>query len=626
MSVNDMFGRRLRFPIELGEDESIPGAIARGVGLHVLVATKPVLDAAGVQLRHAGLAQLGTEQEITQLAGVIRCDPQALLDRRGSRVRGTTGKMHRHVRFGALTMPRAFLELNRRRIAPVSLAKRDYHRMHWMNLLLPYCAESLERLVDRCSHCDALLGWHFAQGIGHCDTCGELVVPAEAPVLAREFADGYRRFSNLSSPHHCAVELARSELPAELRQVDPGALVNFALQLGTIAEGSLSRYASNQALMSMEARNLAESAAIGTEFLQTFPFGLRDWVSERVESCGQDAVAIESLRARFRVLAGKSAYPGVPALVEHALPNIADYASPGLVTTKRYYLYIAVRQALRFNNFQMRRLKVCSSLKLRNLSAPAKRRLFQYDAEQIDQLAVILRRTKAGSSVGQRFRLPFYGIEQLCLNQDLEVESHFIQHIASDKLHVRSSSVADLLDRIRAASSKGKAPRGSVKLMYAANQIGGGLKPWGKIVGEMLGGSFPFWMSEPAGDLRHVMIMPRDLNLFRQTSVELRKLPLGLEQFMSQRDAAEVLNITPHHLAHLAEGLEIRFQRRGRGLAASRGDVLRAARCTAWPGEIGMHLGVKTQSVRSIMKDQGILNVSTGWDRQQLRRIGVLPA
>ena len=223
-------GRRLRFDIDVQEGESIAGAIARGVREHVLVRTAPVLAAAGVDLKHIGLSQLATHAELRRLAFAARCDAALLIARAGQRIVPEGGGRSMDARFGRLVMPWAHLELDRRRIGPSTLQARPFHRLSWMNLLLPYCPESLERLVDQCPRCDGALGWRRAVGIGHCDQCWTEIPPSDAPGLPDAPAGDYRLFALLSSPDPDGVERAMRLLPEALSDVPPGALVRLALR------------------------------------------------------------------------------------------------------------------------------------------------------------------------------------------------------------------------------------------------------------------------------------------------------------------------------------------------------------------------------------------------------------
>lgn len=151
---------------------------------HVLVRTRLVLDAAGVSIKHAGWSQLSTPEELRRIAHVVRCEPHQLIGRAGERVESGTGLFAVDAQFGRLIIPRAYLEFDSRRIAPLSLRRRDYHRVDWMNLLLPYCPESFEMLVSSCARCGADLGWRYAWGVGNCDICREIVDPSAEPGLA----------------------------------------------------------------------------------------------------------------------------------------------------------------------------------------------------------------------------------------------------------------------------------------------------------------------------------------------------------------------------------------------------------------------------------------------------------
>lgn len=141
----------------------------------------------------------------------------------------------------------------------------------------------------------------------------------------------------------------------------------------------------------------------------------------------------------------------------------------------------------------------------------------------------------------------------------------------------------------------------------------------------MLRSDVPFWLAKPEGNFGDIVVRPNDLAPFRRVPVELGKLPGGMCQYFCQEDAAEILNIKACQIVPNSKELGLRLEKSGPRHAISRGEVLKAARCVAWPGEIGWHLGVKAQKVRYIMKKKGIAPFATGWDRRQLQEAGILP-
>ncbi len=85
MESNLLTGQRLRFEMQMDLRESIPGRIARGGNENVLLWTRPVLEAAGVNLRYLGFSQLAAPDELERLAFVARCGVGELLANVGAR-------------------------------------------------------------------------------------------------------------------------------------------------------------------------------------------------------------------------------------------------------------------------------------------------------------------------------------------------------------------------------------------------------------------------------------------------------------------------------------------------------------------------------------------------------------
>ena len=163
------------------------------------------------------------------------------------------------------------------------------------------------------------------------------------------------------------------------------------------------------------------------------------------------------------------------------------------------------------------------------------------------------------------------------------------------------------------------------KLLLAADCIGGGPKPWAGIVEAMLRGEIPFWLIDRGDNFRDILVRPGNLARFRRAPVELRKLPGGVCQDFCQEDAAEILNIKVSDFVRISKDIGLCPQMSGRRQASPRSDLLKVASCVAWPGEIAWRLGVKPQKIRGLMRDEGIAPISTGWDRKQLQKVGLLP-
>lgn len=618
-------GRRLRFPVEMGDHESIPGAIVRGVRQHVLVRTAPVLEAAGVDLRHAGLAQIASAEELERLAFVTRCPANDFITRAGERLVRPDDDKSYEARFGRLVIPRAYLEFNRRRIGPTTLQGDAYHRASWMNALLPYCPESLERLVDSCSHCDTKLGWFHTQGVGHCDQCGKEVVPSAEQSLPDALADDYRLFALLSSPSPQGVEEACMQMPSSLSDLSPGSLLRLALLVGGIVQPEPVATTNRNTVISIPAPVLASVVASGAAHLRSWPTGFRSWVAGQMEELRGTPANLTALRARLKRLANRMTEPeDMVAAVVAAMPDLRQHVAHGFSVDRPYYLYKHVQRILGLNSPAMDALKKWPGIKFLKLNDGGKEQ-GQFDVEQIDMLHAVFRESVFIGSCASHFDLPIYAVEQLCAGEILEWEDHAALLATTTAVKVRGSSIRRLEEKIASKARLDQMPNDCVSLAVAAKRIGGRLKPWASIVKALRTGSLSFW--RPNGDfsIPSLRVRAKDLAAF-QTIVDT-EAPEGMtvSAVCSQKDAAEILNTSAENIAALTIKMGFPFERHGKGLAASRTAVLAAADSIAFNAEVALHENVHYRTVCDILTARGINPLHMGWKRVDLVREGILP-
>jgi hypothetical protein len=626
MSADSPLGRRLRFDLEMYYDESVPGAIARGVRDHVLIRTQPVLAAAGVRMKHIGYAQLATSAELERLAHVARCRPEAFVDRAGSRILSIEDGPSIDARFGDLILPRAYLELERRRIGPTSLRSRRHHRINWMNRLLPYCPESLERLVERCATCETSLGWRFALGIGHCEYCGTEIAPSEEPGLPEARREDFTLFAALSCPDGRSGAEARQSLPTVLADAGPGTLVRLALLAGGLVQDKPVKTTSRVAVVDLDAPILASVAAAGAALLRDWPVGFRTWVSDRSEKLRDSPEQFEELRIRLkRLVHARSEAPDLIKLVKLAVPNIEKHKSHGLVHGRRYYLYSDVQRVLGWDAELIRALRNWSGIRFVNVSSAPKNRMGQFDANQIDELATVFRGMVAMNSCTGRFKLPYYAIEQLCGAGLLEWEDHGAVLATTAWYGVRRASVDRLESALINAAESGRRPSDCLPLAVAMKGIGGRTKPWSAVIRSLESGQIQFWISGSKPTSRSLFVRPAGLAPLADVAADMPPLGFKAADTISQLDAAEVLNISAAVLERTRNELDIPFEQKGRALVAPIECVIAVARSLAWAGEISRHLKVGGAQVARIMRQLGIENVANGWCRDTLVLKGLLP-
>lgn len=617
-------GRRLRFDLAMGERESIPGAIARGVRDHVMVRTAPVLAAADVSMKHIGYSQIAGPDELRRLAYVARVEAERFIGSAGEPVRRAADDKSMETRFGSLLMPRVFLELDRRRIGPLSLQEQGYHRLSWMNLLLPYCPESLEQLVDRCTRCGSSLGWRYAAGIGNCDICDEEIAPATEPALTEALAENYRLFAQLSSPHAGGVDAAIMLMPSVLRGVDPGQLVRLALLLGGAVHDETGAFSRNK-VVELPAARLADVATTGTGLLRSWPTGLKEWVAGRTDELRNSPVEIERLRSRLRRIANRQLERSdIVDLVCGALPDLRMHAAHGFSNGGRYYLYKKVQSLLGLSSPRMDALKRWPAIEFLRLNTAGKEQ-GQFDVDQIDALVPAFRKTVGMSSCTTRLGLPLYAIEQLCGSGLLEWEDNGALLATGTFDRVRSVSLNDLIAGLKARAAPEGIPLDCTSLAVATKRIGGRLKPWATIIHALIDGRIRFWLKASTPTTASIMVRGRDLAAFQHVTDPAAPEGLPISPLINQLDTAEVLNISTALLSGIQEDLGLEFDKSGQGLATSRTQVLSIAAEIVSNAEASHHLGVHPKQVPGILDARRIRRRRGAWCRRHLIDESILP-
>lgn len=220
--------KRLRFECEPVADESAVGAFTAACHRHRLRSIASGLEGGGIRLSRPGSIQVAPPATLDAAAHVMRVDPGKL-----RAVAFTATERRDRVALGDLVMPRVAFDWERRRIGPITLRGRPHHRVAWLNLLLPYCPESLELLVDACPECGPL-GWRYTRGVAACEECGSTVPPSDQASLETEFADDYRHFADLVSRDTAATPAPVRRLPANLHLFSRTALVGVLLRAGIV--------------------------------------------------------------------------------------------------------------------------------------------------------------------------------------------------------------------------------------------------------------------------------------------------------------------------------------------------------------------------------------------------------
>jgi hypothetical protein len=530
------------------------------------------------------------------------------------------------VRFGQHLVPRQYLELDERRISPLSLRKSDHHRLAWMNLLLPYCPESLEQLTSACTLCEATLGWHYAKGIGVCEHCGREVARSVEPPLREELADDYRLFARLSSPDTRSVAEAMASMPSSLRSATPSSLVRLALQFGGLVQTEPVIAKSRVVIVALPKPLLGSIATAGTALLRSWPTSVQSWVEQRSEELRGDPEEFWRLRSRLQRLTQRGTEPDdVVKIVEEALPDLRRHAVHAFSSSHRYYLYKDVQKLLGLDAPQIDALRERPEITYRRTTRSSHRK-GQFDADQIDHLASIFRWSVPFNSCTGTFKLPLYAIEQCCRPGVLVREDHPAYFELKSQTSVRPDSLEALVAGLACKRSRQPLPSRAVSLSVASKRIGGRLKPWGSIIQALLDGAIEFWLADERPTTKSIFVRAGDFAVFDKVVDTPSDYGIETSPIVSQADVAEILNIKSGLLPHLSAIIGVPFIPDGRALVAQRLAVLAAAGGIAWDTEISWHLGVSFREVEDILSARDIeKRAGGGWRRRQLIDAGILP-
>lgn len=606
--------RRLRFALDVRDDESVPGAIARAVAEHHLVRIGAVLKESG-HGRYAGATQLADATTLRRIAHVIRCDPRHLVTQAGRRlVEPGDHRLQHFVDFDGLVIPSGHLELKCRRIAPGALLGSPHHRQDWMLSVLPYSTETLERLVDECPACGVALGWTRSVGIGRCEHCLAIVPPSPLPSLPAELAADYRLFASLVSLRSAGRAGAVDALAPRLRDMTSGALARFAMRLGLDCGEDEGRRAWQTRAGHMSPERLARTACRGIGLLRTWPEGIVAWAQERVDHARDESACRRDLNRRIRRIAwGDSGFQDQRELVHEAFPA---FASPRALPDRGGRLYTG-READRIlpgfatHAPEIRRLGLVTS---RSDVARGTMETFLYHSGPIDAAGASWRDATPVTTIVARLGLPLYAVEQMIGSGLLGLHDDPILAVVMRRRQAVASVFDDLLARLRRRARRRAPPSTALPIGWESRRIGGGPKPWSKIFDDLLDGSIPFWLvGEPDAD--HLFVDRTSLDAFIDQRSSVGPEQPSYTAAMSTGDAAELLNVIPSHVVRLASAGVLTRTAGLRAVTIPMDEVEQVARRHVSAAELARRARTSAEAVNERLRIAGFTPFHGLWDR-----------
>ncbi|SEJ06403.1 hypothetical protein SAMN05428950_1011009 [Sphingomonas sp. OV641] len=618
MSEHDRQLRRLRFDLDVLSDESVPGAIARGVAENHLVKLNVVLKEIGIG-RYAGASQLADTATLDRLATVLRCDPERLRAQAGRRlVEPGDRRLQHFLDFDGLVVPRGHLELARRRISPLSLARSPHHRQSWLMSVLPFCPESLECLIDSCSHCGKTLGWVQSVGIGRCENCLRPIEPNPIPPLSDDLAEDYRIFAGLLSLIPEERDAARSIMPDRLKDLSPGALARLAMRCGLDCDDGEEKRAWQTRAGRMRPERLALTAVRGVALLRSWPNGILNWATQRVAAASDEKGCRADMARRIRRIAwGDSRFDDQRDLVQEAFPGFAP-PRVGLAGGGRVYTGRQANRVLpgfRTQAETIRRLRIVPT---RAVASHGIMLEHAYSAVPIDAAAARWADSVPISTIASRLRLPLYAVEQLIETDLLARHDDEILAIILRRPQAVASTFEAFVRRLTERASRKRMPSTALPIGQESRRIGGRPKPWSEIYAALLDDRIPFWLDGDV-DTDRLLVARGSLDRFivaSEPKVFGSNTPFATQ--MSTGDAAELLNVRPAVVAELSSAGVITRTKGLRAMMTPRIGVERLAAKLVSAAELARRARTSAEQVNDRLRAAGFVDFHGFWRRREV--------
>lgn len=602
--------KRLRFGYDIHPDESLVGAFGAACHDHRLRCVRSALTGGGLELSPAGGIQFVAGNDLNRVAIIMRMD--ADLVRAAAYVR--TGLT---VWLGDLDLPSTFIEQSRRRIAPLSLSDCGRHQAAWLNILLPYCPTSLERLVSECPTCGPL-GWRFSRGVANCDRCGEPVPASGDPPLRPELAERYRDFADLVSQNAARNRGVEQRLPEALRPFSRSALVRLALRAGALLSSEVVGRGSKLRATD-DAGRRADVVCTGMGVIADWPNSIQRYAEQRLATAGADLRLYERLRSDLRWLANSWSRE-TSDIVDLAFPSLDGRGSGVFASHDRYYSANQASSVLWCSSVQLRQLREAGAIHFEQLPSGQRIRA-RYLMEDVDQLRELLDASVTPSVAAAELDLPIYAIGQLVADGKLIVHDEVGLTVLRGGPQIDAASLRTLVADLRTRSASTSIASSAVPLRRAAS-LHPGEKPWAAIVDGMLDGSIPFWMSEE--DRVRGALVERMTILGRRLERSLPD-PLRVDS-LSIVDTMEILGAHfEETIAALAEA-GIVVEKRGKGNGVSRAAVRDLCRRVVFTGELAARTGEVPAHTYWNLRRANLPRVGKAWSRPALVAIGLATA
>lgn len=582
--------------------EGLMSLVTRTVTRNILPSCHVLLSQVGAEHANNPTAALLPQLDEAGLADILR-QPLSEINRRRHAPRADAG----YVDFFGCAVRADEIVFRRRRFGPTAVGRSAYVRALWSLKMVPCCTEHWEYLVDSCV-CGEVQRWQAADRLDRCDICNASL--ADAPPLAvdPELRPGLAFLIGLIDPDEDRRRAARSQLPSALSAWDGGMVFELALAVMPLTDTGF-RLGRGMEPTGPGITAYARSLANAAELVRRWPDGLTGALEDAVR---EQSISKRNVRYKGagHHLAGLDSGM-LPSVVRAAIADalLPITSSNGEVPNDQ----IGMREAALVTGQDEHKLASArrrGQLAMR-ICLRANRIVPTLDRTEIVALEDILANRMGPERFTHSLHLPQYALTQMVANNLVTCITHayIVAHYGPLQVH------EDELKAFRQALAAGASPTETINdpvpLHRAARAIGGGAKPWGDILRDLLSGSISYSLT--GGSVDRIQISSVDASKLRVRNFAAASAGVG-KRFVSQRDAADILNLPLKH-RHV---LPISSRRGGGAHDIPWSRVRRMARDRITLAELSARTGIHGTKLENMLERDGCRrHDALGWMRRK---------
>lgn len=525
------------------EGESVDGYVARVAAAHYFPRMAEITQIGGAEVNDRAHASFCDAEGVEAIADCLRVEPNLL--RHHAPILSRDGKMRNM--FG-LDLPKDHFQFTYRRFSPTALKASPHHRALWSLRVFPFCTETWEYLVDRCSHpaCNRQQRWRRTLGIDLCDFCGEPLSRAKAGVVPVHLRENLQCLVDLVHPDAHRRRKARRLLPPELAEMETGDLLTLACILAPVIDYRAGRPLTLWSLSLSKAADVIVPALAGTwPLLRNWPNSFEELLAYRINQHakargdGNHGASYRFL-SRFR---DRDLPPAVRNLIDEFTDHCRGAHERGLTGQEAANIVGSQVSTL----VTMRRAGRTPSV----LSLTGQRLHVLFDKGAIGELAEKLQPRERLVQAAWQLGIPTYSLRELVYRGPLTTAP--APPGRSTELTVHTSSLAAFVEGLEAQMEEANDDH-PVRLTKLMLRIGGGPKPWASVLKAIHDGQLHAALRSGAGPLAGRIYFRDDEVLSASAFTDLAVMDWqGVK--ISKADMADILGLSRTNFSRYCEFL-----------------------------------------------------------------------